>query len=88
MVGISWFLRPLRLGTLVLVVTGRDFAVATSGVAECGPHIIDLHTGQPTIGLASGIGWIPWTATRRSRSPGAAPPGKTTGSGPISGGAR
>jgi FAD:protein FMN transferase len=44
---------PLRPGTIALVVTGRDFAVATSGVAERGPHIIDPHTGQPATGLAS-----------------------------------
>jgi thiamine biosynthesis lipoprotein len=35
------------------VVTGRDFAVATSGVAERGSHIIDPHTGQPATELAS-----------------------------------
>jgi len=44
---------PLRPGHLALVVTGRDFAVATSGVAERGPHIIDPYTGQPPVGLAS-----------------------------------
>ena len=44
---------PLRPGSLALVVSGRDFAVATSGVAERGPHIIDPHTGQPATGLAS-----------------------------------
>ncbi len=44
---------PLRPGTLALVVTGRDFAVATSGVAERGAHIIDLHAGRPAAGLAS-----------------------------------
>jgi hypothetical protein len=44
---------PLRPGTLALVVTGRDFAVATSGIAERGPHIMDPHTGQPATGLAS-----------------------------------
>jgi thiamine biosynthesis lipoprotein len=44
---------PLRPGTLALVVTGQDFAVATSGVAERGPHIINPHTGQPATGLAS-----------------------------------
>jgi thiamine biosynthesis lipoprotein len=44
---------PLRPGSIALVVTGRDFAVATSGVAERGPHIIDPHTGQPAAGLAS-----------------------------------
>ena len=44
---------PLRPGRLALVVAGRDFAVATSGVAERGPHIIDPHTGRPAAGLAS-----------------------------------
>jgi FAD:protein FMN transferase len=44
---------PLRPGSLALVVAGRDFAVATSGVAERGPHIINPHTGRPATGLAS-----------------------------------
>ena len=44
---------PLRPGQLALVVAGRDFAVATSGVAERVPHIIDPYTGQPPVGLAS-----------------------------------
>jgi FAD:protein FMN transferase len=44
---------PLRPGSLALVVSGRDFAVATSGVAERGPHIINPHTGQSAAGLAS-----------------------------------
>ena len=44
---------PLHQGRLALVVAGRDFAVATSGVAERGTHIIDPHTGQPPAGLAS-----------------------------------
>jgi thiamine biosynthesis lipoprotein len=44
---------PLRPGRLALVVAGRDFAVATSGVAERGAHIIDPYTGQPPVGLAS-----------------------------------
>ncbi len=44
---------PLRPGRLALVVAGRDFAVATSGVAERGAHIIDPYTGQPPAGLAS-----------------------------------
>ncbi|HUB23397.1 MAG TPA: FAD:protein FMN transferase [Streptosporangiaceae bacterium] len=44
---------PLRPGSLALVVTGQDFAVATSGVAERGAHIVDPHTGQPATGLAS-----------------------------------
>ena len=44
---------PLHPGRLALVVAGRDFAVATSGIAERGAHIIDPHTGQPPAGLAS-----------------------------------
>jgi len=44
---------PLHPGRLALVVAGRDFAVATSGVAERGPHIIDPYTGQPPAGLVS-----------------------------------
>ena len=44
---------PLRPGSLALVVAGRDFAVATSGVAERGPHVINPHTGQPATDLAS-----------------------------------
>ena len=44
---------PLRPGSLALVVAGQDFAVATSGVAERGAHIVNPHTGQPAAGLAS-----------------------------------
>jgi FAD:protein FMN transferase len=44
---------PLRPGSLALVVSGRDFAVATSGLAERGPHIVNPHTGRPAAGLAS-----------------------------------
>jgi FAD:protein FMN transferase len=44
---------PLRRGSLALVLAGQDFAVATSGVAERGPHIFDPHTGQPATGLVS-----------------------------------
>src|SRR6516164_4446615 len=44
---------PLRPGCLALVVAGRDFAVATSGVAERGSHIVNPHTGRPASGLAS-----------------------------------
>jgi len=49
-IGIS---SPLHPGSLALVVTGRDFAVATSGVAERGAHIIDPVAGRPATGLAS-----------------------------------
>jgi len=48
---------PLQPGRLALVVSARDgdtgWAVATSGTAERGPHILDPHTGQPASGLAS-----------------------------------
>src|SRR6202035_4613927 len=44
---------PLRPGLLALAVTGEDLAVAPSGVAERGAHIVNPHTGQPAVGLAS-----------------------------------
>ena len=44
---------PFRPGTLALVVTARDCAVATSGTAERGAHIINPVTGRPASGLAS-----------------------------------
>jgi thiamine biosynthesis lipoprotein len=49
-VGVS---SPFRAGTLALVVAGRDFAVATSGTAERGAHIMDPVAGRPATGLAS-----------------------------------
>ncbi|MES9538554.1 MULTISPECIES: FAD:protein FMN transferase [unclassified Actinomadura] len=52
---------PWRLGLadphdrdgLIAVVSGGDIAVATSGTAERGRHIIDPRTGRPAAGLAS-----------------------------------
>jgi FAD:protein FMN transferase len=44
---------PLRPGRLALVVEARDCAVATSGTAERGAHILDPHAGRPATGLAS-----------------------------------
>lgn len=44
---------PLRAGELCTVVTGRDLAVATSGTAERGDHILDPRTGAPARGPAS-----------------------------------
>lgn len=38
---------------VLTVVTGRDFAVATSGTAERGAHILDPRTGRPAVGVAS-----------------------------------
>jgi len=44
---------PFRPGALALVVAGRDFAVATSGIAERGAHIMNPITALPAAGLAS-----------------------------------
>ncbi len=44
---------PFRPGGLALVVTARDSAVATSGTAERGSHIVNPVTGHPAVGLAS-----------------------------------
>jgi thiamine biosynthesis lipoprotein len=44
---------PLRPATVATVVEGRDMAVATSGTAERGAHIIDPRTGRPATELAS-----------------------------------
>jgi thiamine biosynthesis lipoprotein len=44
---------PFYRNGLALVVAARDCAVATSGVAERGAHIVDPHTGRPASGLAS-----------------------------------
>ncbi|MFD8600147.1 FAD:protein FMN transferase [Kitasatospora sp. NPDC059646] len=44
---------PHRPGAVARVVAGHDLAVATSGTAERGPHILDPHTGRPATALAS-----------------------------------
>jgi FAD:protein FMN transferase len=44
---------PFHRGGLALVVEAADGAVATSGTAERGAHIIDPHRGAPASGLAS-----------------------------------
>lgn len=38
---------------LLTALAGRDFAVATSGTAERGQHIINARTGRAAHGLAS-----------------------------------
>jgi FAD:protein FMN transferase len=53
--------RPWRIGIsdprdrsrILTTVTGRDFAVATSGTVERGEHIVDPITQRPARGLAS-----------------------------------
>lgn len=40
-------------GEIVAVVSGTDFAVATSGVEQRGAHIVNPHTGRPPTDLAS-----------------------------------
>jgi thiamine biosynthesis lipoprotein len=49
-VGIS---DPFDATRLLTVVAGRDFAVATSGTAERGAHIVDPHSGERAGELAS-----------------------------------
>jgi thiamine biosynthesis lipoprotein len=44
---------PGRRGRLALVVEAANSAVATSGIAERGAHVIDPFTGRPASGLAS-----------------------------------
>ncbi len=44
---------PLHPGTLIAVVPVRSGAVATSGAAHRGQHIIDARTGRPARGVAS-----------------------------------
>ncbi|GAA1974948.1 FAD:protein FMN transferase [Catenulispora subtropica] len=44
---------PLHHGRFAALVSGRDFAVATSGTAERGDHIIDPATGLAAAGFAS-----------------------------------
>lgn len=43
---------PLLDDVVCAVVEGRDIAVATSGTAERGPHIVDPSTGLPAVALA------------------------------------
>jgi thiamine biosynthesis lipoprotein len=44
---------PRRAGTIITVVSGTDYAVATSGIERRGAHIVDPHTGAPPSGLLS-----------------------------------
>ena len=54
--GVPWRIGvadPLRPGELCTVVSCRDTAVATSGTAERGPHIVDPYNGTPAGDLTS-----------------------------------
>jgi thiamine biosynthesis lipoprotein len=44
---------PFHPDRYAALVSGRDFAVATSGTAERGEHIVDPATGAPATGFAS-----------------------------------
>ncbi|MES9606773.1 FAD:protein FMN transferase [Actinomadura sp. NPDC048032] len=44
---------PGDRGSLIAAVSGSDIAVATSGTAERGRHILDPRTGLPAAGLVS-----------------------------------
>jgi FAD:protein FMN transferase len=44
---------PLQPGNVAAVVIGTDLAVATSGTAERGAHLVDPHTRRPPDALAS-----------------------------------
>ena len=54
--GVPWQIgiaHPLERGALASVVQLTDGAVATSGTAERGTHVLDPFTGQPAVALAS-----------------------------------
>lgn len=44
---------PQRPGELLATIHSSDLAVATSGIAERGAHVLDPHRGAPALGLAS-----------------------------------
>lgn len=44
---------PHRPGELLATIHSSDLAVATSGIAERGAHVIDPHRGTPALELAS-----------------------------------
>jgi thiamine biosynthesis lipoprotein len=54
---------PLDHTRVLTTVTGRNFAIATSGIAERGAHIIDPRTGRPAEELVS-VTVTGWSLTR------------------------
>jgi len=54
--GLAWqagIVHPLAPSALTVVIAGTDLAVATSGTAERGLHVINPLTGRPAAALAS-----------------------------------
>jgi thiamine biosynthesis lipoprotein len=54
--GTPWrigIVNPRVSGEILAVMSGTDFAVATSGVEHRGAHVVDPHTGRPPTGLLS-----------------------------------
>jgi thiamine biosynthesis lipoprotein len=54
---------PLDNTRVLTTVTGRNFAIATSGIAERGAHIINPRTGRPAEELVS-VTVTGWSLTR------------------------
>ncbi len=52
-IGVAHPLDRTALAGVVEGAPGADLAIATSGTAERGDHVLDPHTGQPPRGLAS-----------------------------------
>lgn len=52
-IGLADPLDPARVAAVVSAPEGEALAIATSGVAERGRHIVDPHTGRPAAALAS-----------------------------------
>jgi thiamine biosynthesis lipoprotein len=55
---------PLHPGAYATVVHGRDIALATSGTAERGPHILDPRTGRPVRDAAASVSVVGRSLTR------------------------
>jgi FAD:protein FMN transferase len=54
--GVPWrvgIAHPWEPGSVAAVVAGTGLAVATSGTAERGHHVLDPHTGRAPVGAAS-----------------------------------
>lgn len=63
-IGISHPLRPGTLAGYVELAPGRRWAVATSGPAERGLHVVDPHTGAAPVSIASATAVVRETAAQ------------------------